>query len=454
MSAPNQTDSADAPFLWCFPPPIMTTQANSKTVSLSIACLLLPVVLSAQTASLAAPPPKPAAAKSPWTFSANLAVKEGFDNNVFIQDHGDQAKRESWVTSLMPGVGVAYQQSPAFKASVSYSPEVVFYHAERSEDYVAHRGAINFGGKVKDTAWELLNGIVWIDGSNLGPRFTGGGDIPAIGGIPLRDRRDAAIYRNSFKLTQTLGKTFLRPVFTSYVHDFQTELHRTTEPGFAGYENYIDRYEIGGGVDGGYEVAAKTWLILGYRFGHQEQRKNQFQVPSPYGNNYHRFLVGIEGAPTDWLKLNVLAGPDVRDFTSTTPLGFDRNELLYFIDASVSLMPSKQDTITIAARRYEQPAFSSHSVYEDIVYDFSNRHKFSDRFTAGAGFKIYGGDWQAPVNREDWIFTPSAILIYTHDKHFSGELAYSYDWVDSQVPNTSGREFTRHLVSLGLKYTF
>ena len=134
--------------------------------------------------------------------------------------------------------------------------------------------------------------------------------------------------------------------------------------------------------------------------------------------------------------------------------GFDRNELLYFIDASVSLMPSKQDTITIAARRYEQPAFSSHSVYEDIVYDFLYRHKFCDRFTAGAGFKIYGGDWQAPVNREDWIFTPSAILIYTHDKHFSGELAYSYDWVDSQVPNTSGREFTRHLVSLGLKYTF
>jgi hypothetical protein len=432
----------------------MTTQANFKATSLSVAGLLLPVALSAQTASPAGPPPKPAAEKGPWTYSASLAAKESFDNNVFIQDHGDLAGRESWVTSLMPGVGVAYQNSPAFKASVSYAPDVVFYHSEHSEDYVAHRGAINFGGKVKDTAWELLNGITWIDGSSLGPRFTGGGDTPAIGGIPLRDRRDAAIYRNSFKLTQTLGKAFLRPVFTSYVHDFQTELHRTTEPGFAGYENYIDRYDVGGGVDAGYEISAKTWLVLGYRFGHQEQMKNQSQTNSPYCNNYQRLLLGIEGAPADWLKLSVLAGPDFRDFTSVTPAGFNRNELLYFIDASASLMPTQKDTVTLAARRYEQPAFSSHSVYEDIVYDGSYRHKFSDRFTAGAGFRIYGGDWQAPVNREDWIYSPSAMLTYTHDKHFSGELAYSYDWVDSKVPNTEGREFTRHIVSLGLKYTF
>ncbi len=432
----------------------MTTRASSQTFTLSIASLLLPVVLSAQTAPPAAPPPKAAAAKSPWTFSASLALKESFDNNVFIQDRGDQAKRESWITSLLPGVGVAYQESPAFKASVSYAPEVVFYHSESSEDHVAHRGAINFGGKIEETAWEMLNGIVWIDGSNLGPRFTGGGDIPAIGGIPLRDHRDAAIYRNTLKVTQTLGKAFLRPVFTSYVHDFQTEHHQTTEPGFAGYENYIDRYDIGGGLDGGYEVSAKTWLILGYRFGHQEQMRNQFQADSPYSNNYHRFLVGLEGTPTDWLKLNLLAGPDVRDFTTATPASFNRNELLYFIDASISLLPTKRDTVTLAARRYEQPAFSSHSVYEDIVYDLSFRHKFSDPFTAGAGFRIYGGDWQAPVNRDDWIFTPSAILIYAYDKHFSGELAYSYDWVESKVANTIGREFTRHLVSLGLKYTF
>ncbi len=430
----------------------MTSQLNPKIVSVGIASLLLPASLVAQTATPATPPTTPAAAKSPWTFSASMAVKEGFDDNVFLQDRGDQAGRESWVTSLLPSAGLAYQQSPAFRASVSYSPEVTFYHAERSEDYVAHRGAINLGGKVRNTSWDMLNGILVIDGSNLGPSFTGGGAIPAIGGVPLRDRRDAAIYRNTLKLTQTLGKAFVRPIFTSYVHDFQTEQHAPAGV-FAGYENYIDRYDIGGGLDAGYEIVAKTWLIAGYRFGHQEQG-NLLGAASPYGNDYHRFLVGVEGTPTDWLKLAVLAGPDVRDFSSTTPAGFDRDELLYYVDASISLMPTKRDTVTLAVRRYEHPAFGSHSMYEDIVYDLVYRHTFSGRFAAGAGFRIYGGDWQGPVNRDDWIYTPSATLTYTHDKHFSGELAYSYDWAESKVPDTDAREFTRHLVSLGLKYAF
>ena len=431
----------------------MNTQANSKAVSLSIATLLLPAGLTAQTA------PPAASAKKPWTFSASIAAKEGFDSNVFLQDEGDQAGRESWVTAILPSVGVAYQQSPAFKASFSYAPDVVFYHSDSSEDHVDHRAALNFGGTSGNTSWDLLNGLLWIDGSSLGPIYTttSGGvtqraEIPALGAIPVRDRRDAAIYRNSFKLTQTMGKAFLRPIINSYVHDFQTEQHAPVGA-FVGYENYIDRYDVGGGLDVGYAIAAKTWLLLGYRFGYQHQG-HLLGAPSLYSNYYNRFLVGVEGAPTEWLKLNVLAGPDVRDFPSATPPAFNRNELLYFVDASVSLMPTKQDTVTLAARRYEQPAFVSGSMYEDIVYDLSYRHRFSAQFTAGAGFRFYGGNWQAPVNREEWIYTPSAILTYTHDKHLSGELAYSYDWVDTKVPSTEGREFTRHLCTLGLKYAF
>jgi hypothetical protein len=150
----------------------------------------------------------------------------------------------------------------------------------------------------------------------------------------------------------------------------------------------------------------------------------------------------------------VLAGPDLRDYGSSTPPGFDGGELLWFIDASVSLMPTKLDAVTLSAKRFQQPAFSSHCVYEDIQYDLSYRRKFNDQWSAGAGFKVYVGDWQAPILREDWIFTPSVSLAYTHGPHLSAELGYSYDWADSQVPDTAGREFTRHLVSLGLKYTF
>ena len=62
-------------------------------------------------------------------------------------------------------------------------------------------------------------------------------------------------------------------------------------------------------------------------------------------------------------------------------------------------------------------------MYEDITYEIAWKHKFDDQWAASAGFKVYAGDWQQPVNRNDWIYTPSAGLTYNYDKHLSAELA-------------------------------
>ena len=79
------------------------------------------------------------------------------------------------------------------------------------------------------------------------------------------------------------------------------------------YENYIDRQEVSGGLDVGYKVAKQTHVVLGYRYGAQDQG-TLLGVNSPYDNSYQRILVGVEGSPVDWLKLAVMGGPDIRDF--------------------------------------------------------------------------------------------------------------------------------------------
>ncbi len=98
-------------------------------------------------------------------------------------------------------------------------------------------------------------------------------------------------------------------------------------------------------------------------------------------------------------------------------------------------------------------------MYQDITYDITWKHRFNDHWSATAGFRLYIGDWQDPVYRDDWIYTPSVGLAYVYNRHLSAELAYSYDWVQNQVSTTSpgatyanGREFTRNLLFLGLKY--
>ena len=403
-------------------------------------------VLSPATSHAQSVPPQ-----SPWVFSSGIAVKETYDSNVFLQDVGALDHKSSMVSSVTPSLALTYQPGPAFKAAFTYAPEVAWYHSYSSENYVAHRAAINLSGKSGATAWELNNALTGIDGSDLGPTFdiANGGAVPALGGIPLRDRRDAIIYRNNFKLTQTIGKWFIRPVVSSYVHDFETK--QKTTPG---YENYVDRNEVSGGLDVGYEAWDKTWLVLGYRYGHQHQGE-LLGIDSLYSNDYQRVLAGVEGNPAPWLKLSLLGGPDFRNFSATTlPPTFNPDALLFYLDASATVTLGKSDTLTVILTRFEQTAFSSQSMYEDVVYSLGWRHQCNEQFAVNLGLKIYQGDWQSPVRRNDIIYTPSVGVTYTFNKQLSADLGWSYDTVNSEIPSTDGREFTRNLVSLGAKYTF
>lgn len=419
------------------------------------------------------------AANTNLTWKAEASVKETYDSNVYLQDNAPtpanvaaaqaaglrpvQANKGSLVTTLAPKIGLDYKPIAAFNVSAAYSPEIALYTSAEDEDYITHRATLNFNGAVDNTAWELLNAGTYIQGSTQGPTFARPDDVPSIGGIPLRDRRAAFIFRNSFRLTQKVGDWFFRPVASAYIHDFQTEQRYQASKTQFSYENYVDRQDVSGGLDIGYKAFKDTYVVAGYRYG----RQDQYTLPgaggatlhSPYGNYYHRILLGVEGSPAKWLKLAVLAGPDIRRFDSGTPAGFNRNNMLVYWDASATVLPDKSDTLTLKSTRYEQPAFSSFSMYQDIKTDLAWRHKFNDQWSAQIGFTLYIGDWQQPVNRDDWIYTPSAALDYNLNKHWSAGFAYSYDWVDSKVPAsveplTESHEFTRHLVSLSVKYAF
>ncbi len=415
------------------------------------------------------------------TFQAGLTLREAYDSNVYLQDAAPnpanaaaaralglrpvEANKGSLVTTILPQITLGYMPAPAFGLSAGYAPEIAYYHSARSEDYTAHRGTLNLSGEAGPGSWELANAATYIDGSETGPTFARPDDIPALGALPLRDRRAAFFFRNGFKLTEPVGKWFFRPVATSYVHDFHTEQHYLTaaEKALFSYENYIDRQEMTGGLDVGYEVAPGTHLVTGYRFGHQDQ----FTAPgaggttlhSPYGNDFHRALFGVEGSPAKWLKLAVLGGPDIREFGSGTPAGFDRTGLRYYWNASVSVVPTAGDNITLKSTRYEQPAFSSFSMYEDVKTDLLWNHRFNEKVSGQLGFTVYVGDWEKPVFRDDWIYTPNCSVSYAVSKHLGAELAYAYDWVDSKVstgeePLAKSHEFSRHMVSLSAKYSF
>jgi hypothetical protein len=307
------------------------------------------------------------------TFKAALGTKVAYDSNVYLQDSDPlpgvpgavPANHGSWVFSVMPQLGLEYQACEAFKLTTGYSGEYNWFNSASSEDNMIHRFPLNAAGKVGETDWRIGNAFTYIDGNNVGPLFGRPGDVPAIGGIPLRDRRDALIYKGSLGVRQPLGKGwFIRPEANAYVHDFYTEQRRSPVGGV--YENYVDRQEITGGVHVGYDVGRNTALSLGYVYGRQDQFV-LLGVPSPLGNSIHRALLGVDGSPWKWVRLNILVGPDFRDFDNEVP-GFDDDEVLVYVLSTITFMPSKNDRIVLFNKRYEQPAFGIHYMYEDVTY--------------------------------------------------------------------------------------
>ncbi len=398
------------------------------------------------------PPPAGAGAAAPrpsaWTPSASLALKEAFDGNVFMQSVTPLANHSSFVTVVTPSVGAQWKPGAAFGLTANYTPEIAFYHSENSEDYVAHRGALNLGVKSKDTSWELPNSFTWIDGSHRGLIFTGRGGAPALGGVPMRDRRDALIYRGGFKLEHTIGKWLVRPVASAYVHDFKTEQLATP-----GYQNYADRSDVNGGLDLGYRVAKDTHVVIGYRHGAQDQQP-VLNGAIHYDNTYDRVLAGVEGKPAPWLKLGVLLGPDFRSFGPNVPPGFDRQRTKFYLDALATFTLGKTDTLTLTAKRFEQPGYGGNSVYDDVTYELGWRHTFSDKFSTSGSVRALQWDFEKPVIRNERWYGVAVSAAYKFGKHFSADAGYAYDQVDSQVPNTAGREASRHLASLGVKHSF
>jgi hypothetical protein len=389
-----------------------------------------------------------ATAPTKWHVTTATALKETFDSNVYLQDETSLARRESLVTSLQLDLAANWQNSPGFCAKLNYQPEAAWFHSESAENHLRHRITANLFGQCNDFIYDSATALVFINGDSVGPTWIGAGGAPATGGTAVRDRRDAAVYRSSLRLTHAFGNWFGRPAATFYWHDFQTE-HRSS----AGYQNYVDRGEITAGADLGKNLEALA-IWSGYRIGRQDQAQ-LLQFPEEYDSTFHRVLIGLEGCPASWLKLNVTIGPEFRRYDDKVPATFgDRDELNLFFDSSVTLTPTKSDSVTATAKRFEQPGSSGRAAYEDSTYELCWRHQLTSEWTAGISGRAYGTAFLKPAQRDDWIFSQSAFVNWKVTRSINAEISYTHESGETATANASAREYDRHLIAIGFRYNF
>jgi hypothetical protein len=398
--------------------------------------------LALATSALAAPPA--------WKLAPSYALKQGYDSNVYLQDHAafagsSPAKRSSAFSTVAAGISAEQQWSERFGLTAAYAVDHTQFWSASEENHTLHRLSLALTGRAPNTTWSFQSFLLRTDGSSDGPIYTGPGGAPALGGAPVRDRRDSLVTNAVFKLTHTLGKWQIRPSATFNYQDFDTTHRRVT-----GCANYIDRSDLFVGLDVAREIRPKTFVVLGYRFGDQQQYK-LYNADSPYDSRIDRFLVGIEGAPLPWLQLSLLGGPEIRHYDDAIPATFDRDERPLWVDATATFKLSPRQTLALVFRRSTLPSASSLGIYDSSTWDLTWRNRLTDRYTAAAGVKLARGDWMAPASREDRIVTPSLSLTCAFAQRRQLEIAWSFDDAMSRLPATTGREYRRHLVLLCYK---
>ncbi|MFI5336572.1 MAG: hypothetical protein ACHQ5A_07295, partial [Opitutales bacterium] len=383
------------------------------------------------------------------TTTVALTLKESYDSNVYLQNVAALAGKHSFLSTAIPSISTKFVLSPQMLATLSYSAEINEYHSAASESNTRHNFGAALSNKETDWSYSVTGGVLVVDGAKNGLIFSGAGGSPAIGGGELMNRRDQDILTGNVNFAYTPGLLLLRPVITD-----REQYFRTTHSTAAGYQNDISRSENTGGVDLGWKSTPTVYTFVSYRVGHQHQ-DNWNNVVNNYSNSISRLLIGFEGTATPWCTLNVLIGQDTRTFTATA-VGLnapDRKKVLLYSNSSMTLKPTKADTLTLSYVRFMQPTFSGRNAYEDLNAIISWAHALTADYTLGAGYRVNEGNFLTG-NRRDEIDYYNVNLGYKLNKLSSLTLDFQNGNTRTSVANgidTSGRNFTRNLLSLTYK---
>jgi hypothetical protein len=409
--------------------------------------------------------------KPAWLTDLSLGVKESYDSNVYLSGTDvtpgyDIATKDktSWVTTISPKIGVDLaklldKDSVLKTFALGYAPDFALYHDAQSETYAAHRFTTAVKAKADAVSFNLDNTFTYINGSENGLIYPAGSSS-FVNGV-VRERRDQWQDRTKASVKVDLGPVFIRPTVSLLYYDLGTTFSPATC-------NYVDRYDLNGGVDLGYNITKGTALTLGYRYGHQEQALLPLAIDATQvdaSNDYHRFLLGAEGSPLKWLKVEASAGPELITYTANRPYKggvvangrIDNNPTDLYAEAAVTATLSPADSLTFKYKRWDWVSSTGKNAYRDTLCDATYRHKFTDSFQMELGLRAAQADYDPSSTRNDWQYTASIAAKYAMTKNLDLDLAYSYDrGINDQdgIPNSATRQFVRSITSVGATWKF
>jgi hypothetical protein len=424
--------------------------------------------------------------KPAWLSELSFTAKESYDDNVFGVSGLGMPVQTSWVDALSARItfdfAAALGTAKEIKAfSLTYNPEHFDYSSASSEDYTAHRLNGVFKAKFDNITYSLENNYLYNDGSKIAPTYA----LNQLAGAKAnqndkyrnnyahalaRERRNQVQDRYTVSVQDDFGSVFIRPISQMTYYNLDTDLFNTANAPYKGYQDYVDRYDINGGVDLGLRLTPDVAITIGYRDGYNYQQQFALAINSDQhfsSSHYQRALLGIEGKLAKWLTIKATAGPDFRVYNPDTPISNLNTTRLFAEGSLIAALPENQ-TLTLAYKQYLFVASTGLAPYVDTTLTLQYHLTLSKQLGFDLGAKYLEANYtigndvagSAPALRDDVDYGASAGVSYAITKQIIVGLTYAYDDGRNNLDSLAAkyfpayRDFTHNLTSASIQYKF
>lgn len=432
--------------------------------------------------------------KPVWLPQLSIGVNESYDDNIFGVSGQGMQPQGAWITKVSAGIGfdlvpLTGPEAPFQTLFFDYTPDFALFNLTRnqapynepSQNYDAHRFGTVLNGAVDDFSFSLTNSFLYNDGSRVAPTYALSQASAAdqfdkyrnhYAYVPSRERANQIQDREAAYLQYDIGPLFIRP--TDYLIDYNlnTVFHNSSAAPYEGYQNFVKRSDVNGGLDLGYRVVTNVAVTLGYRYGSQYQQQFSPAITSDYTNysssTYQRVLLGVEGRPWNWLQLKASGGPDFRDYNSHTPIN-NLHPIDYYADATLELRITKNQSVSFDYEQWQWVASTGFIPIWDSYYILNYRWNATKKlgFDLKAEIQEYdtteGNDVNTgtdPSRRADRLYTLAPTVFYAFTPNLLANVTYTYNAGNNELytlpeANHAGyRNFVDKVISFGLIYRF
>jgi hypothetical protein len=392
-------------------------------------------------------PAATAAASAPLPPDILLTASFAYDDNVYGTDSGPLAD----VGSLVATVVASVSATPAPGLRLAYSANAIRYFEASREDHEKH--VFSAAGQYRSGAlsWRAATDLSYISGDDDGTDY-GPGNGSAFSTIIPRERRRQFQNTTDFRLRLDTGSTFIRAFGHLSAWDMRTKP-------VAG-NNYVDRYDLQGGLDFGRVPRADHGpaLHLGYRRGYQSQDRDANPAsPRHASNHFDRFVVGYDGrlAPSlalagevGWTRHSYSADPAI--FAGPAHQGD------LFTDLVLTWTASEKNSFHLRTSRSRISSSTGVNTLLLSIHQVNWKHAFDKRWSSVLTIRAMEADY-LPAFRDDIVFGFVAALTHAFDDHWRATLSLHADRGRERHPAIRGlasasREFDRNVVSLSISW--